>query len=224
VVIPAYNEERTIAEVIARLKSLPLDAEIVVVDDGSTDRTHGIALDAGAVVIGHERNQGKGAALHTGFAHSTGDVLVVQDADLEYFPEDLPRLFEALTERNQPIVFGSRNLGFWSGLHSGRGAAPFYWGGRLVGWICNLLFGTSLTDAPTCYKMFRRDVLEKVDLKARGFGFCPEFIARATRAGFAIHEVPIRYAPRTRTEGKKLRTRDGLAALAILLAIRIGIW
>ncbi len=224
VVIPVYNEERTIGEVIARLKSLDLDAEIVVVDDGSTDRTHIIALGAGAIVIGHERNQGKGAALQTGFAHSTGDVIVVQDGDLEYFPEDLPSMFDALTAENRPIVFGSRNLGFWSGLHKGRGAAPFYWGGRLVGWMCNLLFGTALTDAPTCYKMFRRGVLDRFELKAQGFGFCPEFIARAARARFPIHEVPIRYAPRGRAEGKKLRSRDGLTALAILVAIRLGIW
>lgn len=224
VVIPAYNEERTIGEVIARLKSLVLDVEIVVVDDGSTDRTHTTALDAGAIVIGHKRNQGKGAALHTGFAHSTGDVIVVQDGDLEYFPEDLPRMFETLSAKNRPIVFGSRNLGFWSGLHEGRGAAPFYWGGRLVGWMCNLLFGTAVTDAPTCYKMFQRHVLDAIELKARGFGFCPEFIARAARAGFPIHEVPIRYAPRSRAEGKKLRSRDGLSALAILVAIRLGIW
>ena len=133
------------------------------------------------------------------------------------------KAIQEVSEINK-LVDALNDLGRKAGLHKGRGAAPFYWGGRLVGWMCNLLFRTALTDAPTCYKMFRRGVLEAIPLKARGFGFCPEFIARAARAGFPIHEVPIRYAPRSRADGKKLRARDGLNALAILVAIRLGIW
>lgn len=224
VIIPAFNEDKTIGEVLRRLAELPLDLEIIVVDDGSTDNTVDVALGAGVAVYRHGRNMGKGAALHTGFAQATGDAIVVQDADLEYFPEDLVPLFSALEEEERPIVFGSRNLGFWHGLTRGRGRAPFYWGGRMVGWACNLLFGTRLTDAPTCYKMFRREILESIRLKARGFGFCAEFCSRVSRAGYPIHEVPIRYAPRSRAEGKKLRPRDGVAALAILLGVRLGIW
>ena len=170
------------------------------------------------------RELDKGAALPTGFARAQGDAVVVQDADLEYFPEDLVPMLDALEREVRPVVFGSRNMGYWSGLHRGRGAAPFYWGGRIVGWACNLLFGTRLTDQPTCYKMFRREVLEKIRLRARGFGFCAEFCARAARAGIPIHEIPIRYAPRTRAEGKKLRPRDGIFALLILAAIRLGVW
>ncbi len=223
-IIPAYNEEKTIGRVIDRLKKLPLDLEIIVVDDGSSDGTAAQAREEGAVLIRHDRNQGKGGALHTGFSRASGDVFVVQDADLEYYPEDLVGMMDVLEKEGHPVLFGSRNLGFRMGFHTGRGRAAYYWGGRLVGWVCNILYGTRLTDEPTCYKMFRREVLDGFRLKCKGFAFCAELCARLSLARIPIREVPIRYAPRTRREGKKLKAWDGLYALLVLVAIRIGVY
>jgi glycosyltransferase involved in cell wall biosynthesis len=226
VVIPSYNEAATVEAVIARVRALPIGAEVIVVDDGSTDGTwEKLAAIPGIVRLRHERNRGKGAALRTGFAKATGDAIVVQDADLEYYPEDLVGMLEKLEREGLPIVFGSRNLGFAMGVEQGgRGAPAYYWGGRMLGAIANILFGLRLTDEPTCYKMFRRDVLARFPLKCTRFEFCPEFVARAARAGLPIVEVPIRYAPRGKAQGKKIRFRDGVHAVAVLLAIRVGLW
>lgn len=224
VVIPMYNEEQTICGVLDRLERLEIDMQIIVVDDGSTDRSAESARREGVTVLQHAENKGKGAALHTGFQRCSGDVIVVQDADLEYDPDDLLVMLKVLKSEERPIVFGSRNLGHRLGIHKGRGTWPYYLGGKVVGWACNLLFGTNMSDAPTCYKMFRRHVLDDIVLKAQGFGFCPEFCARVAKQGIPIHEVPIHYAPRSKEAGKKLRPRDGIDALLILVAIRFGLW
>lgn len=226
VVIPSYNEAATVRQVVERVRALPIEKEIVVVDDGSTDGTWELLRAIpGIVALRHELNRGKGAALRTGFARATGEVLVVQDADLEYYPEDLVGMLRHLEEKGLPIVFGSRNLGFDLGIEQrGRGRRSFYLGGKLVGAAANLLFGLRLTDEPTCYKMFRREVLEKVRLRCTRFEFCPEFVARAAKAGYRFVEVPIRYAPRGKAEGKKINYRDGLHAIAVLVGIRLGLW
>ncbi|KPJ63203.1 MAG: glycosyl transferase [Planctomycetes bacterium DG_23] len=220
VVIPAYNEEKTVAEIIRRVQAVPLDKEIIVVDDGSTDRTveilKEIASTPGVKVIFQERNLGKGAALRRGFAEATGEVIVVQDADLEYDPREFPRLLEPIQKGQARIVYGSRTLG----------KNPFsylrYWlGGLFLSKLTNILFGSKITDEPTCYKMFRREVLQEIGLKCKGFEFCPEFTAKVLRRGEKILEVPIAYRPRRMEEGKKIRWRDGLIAAYTLIKYRI---
>jgi len=221
VVMPAYNEEKTIAEIIGRVQAIPLEKEIIVVDDGSTDSTREIlkkiaSSEAGLKVIFHRQNLGKGAALRRGFAQVSGDVIVVQDADLEYDPADLPRLLEPIQKGQARIVYGSRILG----------KNPFsylrYWlGGLLLSKLTNILYGSKITDEPTCYKMFRREVLQEIDLKCKGFEFCPEFTAKVLRRGEKILEVPISYSPRRMEEGKKIRWKDGLVAAYVLIKYRI---
>jgi len=220
VVIPAYNEEKTVAEIIRRVQAVPLEKEIIVVDDGSTDRTgeilKEIASSGRVKVIFQERRQGKGAALRRGFAQVSGEVIVVQDADLEYHPGDFVRLLEPIQKGRARIVYGSRILG----------KNPFsylrYWlGGLFLSKLTNILYGSKITDEPTCYKMFRREILQEIDLKAKGFEFCPEFTAKVLRRGEKILEVPISYSPRSMAAGKKIRWKDGFVAVYTLIKYRI---
>jgi glycosyltransferase involved in cell wall biosynthesis len=214
VVIPVYNEAATIEEIVRRVRAVPLDIELVVVDDGSTDGTRErlAAIPGIDRLLLHERNLGKGAALRTGLAVATGDAVVFQDADLEYDPRDLVRLLDRLARDATPVVYGSRILGQNAMSH-----LSFYLGGRTLTALVNLLFGTRLTDEPTCYKMLRREVLEEISLESAGFEVCVELTAKVARLGHAIVEVPIHYAPRRRSEGKKIRLRDGWPALRTLL-------
>jgi glycosyltransferase involved in cell wall biosynthesis len=220
VVIPAYNEERTIAEIIRRVQAVPLEMEIIVVDDGSTDRTREILKEMASgeriKVFFQEKNQGKGAALRRGFAEATGDVIVVQDADLEYDPRDFPRLLLPIQQGQTRIVYGSRTLG----------GNPFsylrYWlGGLFLSKLTNLLYGSQITDEPTCYKMFRREILDEITLEADGFEFCPEFTAKVLSRREKILEVPIAYKPRKIEEGKKIRWKDGVIAAYTLIKYRL---
>jgi glycosyltransferase involved in cell wall biosynthesis len=221
VVIPAYNEERTLAEVVRRVQAVPLgdvQREIVIVDDGSTDRTPEIVaslVSPGLVAIRLPRNEGKGAALRRGFEAASGDWVIVQDADLEYDPGDYPRLLEPLRERRADAVYGSRILG-----SNGRSYFSYYWGGRLLTAAFNLIYGQRLTDLTTCYKMFLRD--DAAGLSCDGFEFCEEVTARLVRRRRRLVEVPIRYAPRSMAEGKKIRWFDGLIALWTMLRLRFG--
>lgn len=220
IVIPAYDEERTIAETIRRVEAADLGVakEIVVVDDGSVDSTREILASFGDRVkaISLPENRGKGAALRAGFAVATGDYVVVQDADLEYDPADL-RLLVAKAREGNKAVYGSRRLG--------RGKNPmagfsYYAGGVLLSWLANALYGTRITDEPTCYKMFDRELLASIPLVCEGFEFCPEVTAKVARRGVPIVEVPIGYAPRSRAEGKKINWRDGLVAIRTLIRYR----
>jgi dolichol-phosphate mannosyltransferase len=220
VLVPAYNEERTIARCLEAVYSRNpgLDLEVIVVDDGSRDGTAAAAraaLKPGSKVLVHETNRGKGAALRTGLAAATGEVVLVQDADLEYDPADYAALLAPFA-RGARVVYGSRIRK--SG--NARSYFRYYWGGRILSLWTNLLYCSSVTDEPTCYKAFRTDLLKSLDLRCEGFEFCPEATAKVLRRGETIHEVPISYHPRSLEEGKKIRWHDGIVALWTLLRYR----
>jgi glycosyltransferase involved in cell wall biosynthesis len=214
VIVPAYNEEGTVEQIVQRLRELPLRLEVIAVNDASADGT-GAVLDrlaaGGALqrVIHHPENRGKGAALRSGIAAATGDVVVVQDADLEYDPMDLPRLLEPIRSGRADAVYGSR---FQGGPHR----VLFFWhsvGNRLLTLVSNMFTNLNLTDMETCYKLVRRDLLQRLPLTSDRFGFEVEITARLSQAGARIWELPITYSGRTYAEGKKITWRDGLAAL-----------
>jgi glycosyltransferase involved in cell wall biosynthesis len=213
IVIPVYNEERTIAQVIARVSALPLAKEIVIVDDCSTDRTFDVLskLDQvpGVVLIRHEINQGKGAALRTGFQNASGDVVVIQDADLEYDPRDIPGLLGPILRNEADVVYGSRFLGE---DHRDKSLVHRL-GNRVLTEASNLFSGLRLTDMETCYKAFRRDVLRCVDIAQNRFGIEPEITAKLARRGYRFTEVPIGYQARSYAEGKKIGVKDLFNAL-----------
>jgi glycosyltransferase involved in cell wall biosynthesis len=215
VLMPVYNERATIEEIVRRVRAVPLDLELVVVDDGSTDGSTAILRSIPGIdrLLVHDRNRGKGAALRTALAAATGDVVVVQDADLEYDPRDFVAMFARMADA--PVVYGSRILGNNPMSH-----LRFYLGGRLLSWLANRLYGLAITDEPTCYKMMRRDVLASLDLACERFEFCPEVTAKLARRGHAIVEIPIRYEPRKLAEGKKIRARDGWIAIRTLWRYR----
>ncbi|NOZ74296.1 MAG: glycosyltransferase family 2 protein [FCB group bacterium] len=219
IIIPVYNEATTLPECLKRVEAVDLDREIILVDDGSTDGTTDYlkALPATdhRIVLFHDRNRGKGAAITTALPHASGEYIVIQDGDLEYDPQDLKTLLEE-ARRNHPIVYGSRVLG-----GDPISYLSFYLGGRFLSWLTNRLYGSSITDEPTCYKLFRRDVLLDMNLKARGFNFCPEVTAIALRRGYSIREIPISYLPRSKKEGKKISWRTGLGAIYTLLKYRL---
>ncbi len=221
IVIPAYNEEKTIAEIIHRVKKteIGLEKEIIVIDDGSNDGTREILknlADESLKVIFHEKNLGKGVALRTGFSQATGDIILVQDVDLEYDPRDYPRLLEPILDGRADVVYGSRFLGgphrvllFWH-----------YVGNKFLTTLCNLCANLNLTDMETGFKLFRREVLEKIRLKSNRFGFEPEITVKVGRLRLRVYEVPISYSGRDYSEGKKITWKDGLAAIFHILRFR----
>ncbi len=219
VVIPVYNEEETVLEVIERVRSTELVSEIVVVDDGSSDGTWNVlqGLNHPDVrIFRHEKNSGKGSALKTGFAHVTGDIVIIQDADLEYDPGEYPVLINPIVQGRADVVYGTR---FAGGTHR----VLFFWhyvGNRLLTLLSNMLTNLNLTDMETCYKVFRADVIRKIDIKSKRFGVEPELTAKVARMGCRIYEVPISYYGRDYLEGKKITWRDGLAAVWHILRFR----
>ena len=219
VVVPAYNEQAYIGQVLERLLAEGTGKQIIVVDDGSTDDTATVVrgfAKAGVVLLQHEQNLGKGAAIRTALRHVAGRFVIIQDADLEYDPADFAALLEPLLAGRARVVYGSRNL-----RRNPRVNTLYYWGGRLVTLAANLLFGAHLTDEATCYKAFEADVLAGLKLRSRGFEFCPEVTAKVLRKGIRILEVPISYLPRSFSEGKKIRAWHGLQAVLILLWYRL---
>lgn len=190
-----------------------------MVDDGSTDRTAEIARAAshpGLRVLRHSKNRGKGAAIRTGLEAASGEIVLIQDADLEYDPSDYEKLLAPIRAGQAQVVYGSRILRPDNGRSYGR----YYWGGRLLSWWTNLLFGSSITDEPAGYKVFQADLLRSLNLTCEGFEFCPEVTAKILRRNIPIVEVPIRYRPRSMEEGKKIRWPDGLKALWTLWKLR----
>lgn len=227
IITPFFNEERTLARLLDRVAAAPLpegmQREFILVDDGSTDGSGRDAADFvsrtgnQARLVTLPRNQGKGAAVRRGLALAKGEIILVQDADLEWDPDDYVRLLAPYTDPSVSAVFGSRLLG-----HEARCIYHHYYaGGRLLTACTNLLFGSRLTDEPTGMKSFRHGALDGVTLSANGFDFDPELVARLLQAGHRILEIPVRYQPRTFAEGKKVRARDGLRALRVLLRIRL---
>lgn len=219
VIIPAFNEKKTIAQLIDRVKkvSIPFTKEIIVVDDASTDGTSEILKGMPEIqLLQQPENQGKGAALRRGFEEATGNLILVQDADLEYHPEDYPRLLAPILEEKADIVYGSRFLG------EARGAFFFwhYLGNKFLTALTNQVGGLKLTDMETGYKVFRREVMQKISLTSNRFGFEPEFTIKAARRGFRFAEVPIRYTARGYKEGKKIGWRDGVSAIATIFRSR----
>ncbi len=222
VVMPAYNEEATLEAICARVLALEVPLELIIVDDGSRDATAEIAdrIAAGdpRVRVFHQTNAGKGAAVRRGIQAATGDVVVIQDADLEYDPDDLPMMLEEMERLGTPVLYGSRRLKYRSSAVQWK----FYYGGVLVTWVTNLLYGSRLTDEPTCYKMWRRDLVQGIELEGDGFEFCAEVTGKVLRQGIPIPEVQIRYYPRRIEEGKKIRAKDGLITVWTLLKHRLG--
>jgi glycosyltransferase involved in cell wall biosynthesis len=213
VVIPVYNEKNTILELLDRVRNVDLPKEIIVVDDYSSDGTRQILQSLprseDLKVILQPRNLGKGAALRTGFNAVTGDIVIVQDADLEYDPAEYVNLIQPIVSNKADVVFGSRFLG---GPHR----VLFFWhsvGNRFLTTLSNMITDLNLTDMETCYKVFRADVLKKITLKENRFGFEPEFTAKVGKGRFRIFEVPISYSGRDYSEGKKIGWKDGIAAI-----------
>lgn len=227
IIIPAYNEEKTIAELLQRVLDADLgegiDRELIVVNDCSTDSTGRIVQSfiaahpqAPITYLVHDRNQGKGMAVRTGIQAVTGDYVVMQDADLELDPNDFARMLPHLLSGQYRVVYGSSFLA----EENSHTYFSYQLGGKFLSVMTNLLYDQRITDEPTCYKMFDAGLLKSIPLDCKGFEFCPEVTAKVSRLGYKIKEVPIRYYPRSIEEGKKLRLRDGLKAIGTLLKYR----
>jgi glycosyltransferase involved in cell wall biosynthesis len=221
VVMPVYNERTTIDEIIERVLAVPLRIELIVVDDcsrdGTRERLQELQGELGFTLLLQERNQGKGAALRRGFSAVTGDIVVIQDADLEYSPEEFPQLVELIVEGRADVVYGSRFLGRHRVF-----LFTHYLGNRVLTFLTNVLYNTMLTDMETCYKVMRREVLQNMDLQSNGFGIEPEMTAKIFKRGYRVYEVPITYDGRGYDEGKKIGWKDGVVALWILLKHRVS--
>ena len=221
IIIPVYNEAATIEEIVSRVQQTDLDKEVIIVDDHSTDATSEYLKEISARyenirVLSHDRNRGKGAALRTGFAHASGDVIIIQDADLEYNPQEYGHLLSPILDGRADVVYGSRFLG---GPHR----VLFFWhyvGNKFLTLLADAFSNLNLTDMETCYKVFKKDVLNEITLKSDRFGFEPEFTMKVAKKGFRVYEVPISYSGRTYEEGKKIDWKDGLSAIFTILRFR----
>ncbi len=218
ILLPVYNERATIQEIIRRVQATPFEKEIIAIDDGSTDGTRELLPELekqGVVVLYHDHNRGKGAAIQTGIARATGDIIIIQDADLEYDPRDYAQLIQPIVEGRAKVVYGSRFLG--------PRMAMFFWhmlANKMLTLMTNILYDAILSDMETGYKAFRADVLKGLPLRSRRFDFEPEVTAKVLKHGNRIYEVPISYYGREYSEGKKIGTTDGFVAIWTLLKYR----
>ena len=229
IIIPAYNEHTTIQAILKKILDVNLEAshvskEIIIVNDGSTDTTIEEVEDFKqkhptlAVTLITQKNQGKGSAIRTAIPHCTGDIIIIQDADLEYDPQDYTRLISPILKGEAAVVFGSRRLKEGNVQYSG---LSFYLGGLFLTILANVLYNIRITDEPTCYKVFRADILKSIPLTCTRFEFCPEITAKIAKRKIAIREVPIAYYPRSIEEGKKINWKDGAEAVWTLFKYRI---
>ena len=221
VVMPVFNEAETVEEIIRRVLAVPVRKQLVVVDDCSTDgtsaRLSALQAELGFTLLRQPHNAGKGAALRRGFEAVQGDIVVIQDADLEYSPEEYPQLIELICEGRADVVYGSRFLGRHRVF-----LFTHYAGNRLLTLVANVLYNTMLTDMETCYKVLRTEVLRSMTLRSDGFGIEPELTAKIFKRGYRVYEVPITYDGRGYEEGKKITWRDGLVALWVLVKYRFS--
>ena len=220
VVMPVYNEEATIEEIVSRVLAVPLRLELLVVDDASTDRSREILSELAArrafKLLLQEKNLGKGAAVRRGFAEAKGDIFIIQDADLEYSPEEYPDLIELIVRGKADAVYGSRFLGRHRAF-----LYTHYMGNRFLTFVTNVLYNTILTDMETCFKAIRADRVRRMTLRSNRFGIEPEITAKLFKMGCRVYEVPITYEGRGYDEGKKISWKDGLEALWVLLKYRV---
>lgn len=220
VLMPVLNEERTVREVIDRVMALPVDLELVIVDDGSTDSTPEIlnSLENPRVrCFRHETNKGKGMAMRTAMENARGEIMAMQDADLEYRPEELVDLMQPIIDGKVKVVYGSRCLKAENAMKFDR----FRFGSWVLTKMSNVLYGARLTDEPTCYKLWHRETTEGMKLRCTGFEFCPELTAKLRKRGYDILELPISYKGRTIEEGKKINWKDGVIGIWTLLKYRV---
>lgn len=220
VIVPVYNEINTIREILRRVKEVSIDKEILIVDDFSTDGTReylkSIEGEEGIRVFYHQENMGKGSAIRTAIGEARGDVVIIQDADLEYDPRDYDKLIRPIMEGKASVVYGSR----YSNPENELPLTRFKIGVLVLTAMANLLYGAGITDEATCYKVFKADVIKRIPLKCKRFEFCPEVTAKVRKRGYRIEEVPISFKFRTAKEGKKIGWRDGVEAVIALLKYR----
>ncbi|MAF50482.1 MAG: glycosyl transferase [Nanoarchaeota archaeon] len=229
ILIPVYNEEETIQEILKKIDEVDLtsqkvEKEIIIVNDGSTDSTNKKIEDLQKSIprldikVIYQENQGKGAAIRKAIAHATGDIMIVQDADLEYDPQDYGILIEPIIQKEVKVVYGSRKL---KKDNEGYSSLSFFIGGYILTVAANLLYGSKLTDEPTCYKVFDAETLRSIKLRCKRFEFCPEVTAKVLNKGIEIKEVPISYYPRSKSEGKKINWRDGFEGMWTLIKYKV---
>ncbi len=220
IIIPVYNEHATIRQVIEMINAVPIEKEIIVVDDGSNDGTREIlrSLNTHTITTAfHESNSGKGTAIRTGLTHVTGDIVIIQDADLEYDPREYPQLIQPIVEGKAAVVYGSR---FLHHLASKKIYHHFVLGVKLLNLLTYVLYGTRITDEATCYKAFKSEVIKNINLRCKRFEFCPEITAKVCKKGYTIYEIPISYRGRSFKEGKKITWKDGIEAIYTLIKYR----
>jgi len=221
IIVPIYNEKDLLETVLRNVRSaIPFEHELILVDDHSTDGTLEIlkkeAENPDTIIVCHEKNQGKGAAIRSGLKHATGDIIIIQDADMEYDPRDIPKVIQPILEGKTNVAYGSRFLGSVEKMR-----LPNFVANKILAWLVTILYFQRITDEATAYKAFRKEVIRSLDLKCNRFEFCPEVTARVLRRGEKIIEVPVTFSARTFEEGKKIGWRDFIIAVWTLLKYRV---